>query len=198
MQPGWVPSSFFQPNDGSFLKPHCFLKIFLLLLRCSSAHYTTHLKNQDTMASVTASKSHEIASPLLRLPREIRDQIYLMVLCSPTGYVTLLPYDEAARTHFRVHHFLPWKTPEYNLSLESSINLALLQTCRQLYWECKDIFWKENRVWVSTVRSWQDVSDIVDRQRGMEKGGIAVGGGPFLMEALEAANVIVKNPTMYH
>lgn len=42
------------------------------------------------------------------------------------------------------------------------------------------------------------MSDIVNRQRGMEKAGIAVGGGPFLMEALEAANVIVKNPTMYH
>jgi hypothetical protein len=150
------------------------------------------------MASVRAPRSHKIASPLLRLPREIRDQICLMALCSPTGYVILLPYDEAARTHFRVQHFLPWKTPEYNLSLESSINLALLQTCRQLYWECKDIFWKVNRVWVSTVRSWQDVNDIMDRQREMEKAGITVGGGPFLMEALEAADVIVKNPTMYH
>jgi hypothetical protein len=51
-------------------------------------------------------------------PREIRDQIYVYILASPSGYVTLSPW-----------------------TLEVAKSLSILRTCKQIQRECKDIIW---------------------------------------------------------
>src|SRR4051794_17736511 len=57
------------------------------------------------------------------LPREIRDQIYTLVLASPSGIVSLLPW-----------------------TADVARSLRLLRTCKQVHRECKDIIWQHNRL----------------------------------------------------
>src|SRR3954470_9573935 len=59
------------------------------------------------------------------LPREIRDQIYTLVLASPSGVVSLLPW-----------------------TADVARSLRLLRTCKQIHRECKDIIWQHNRLTV--------------------------------------------------
>ncbi|KAE9365334.1 hypothetical protein N431DRAFT_430843 [Stipitochalara longipes BDJ] len=66
------------------------------------------------------------------LPREIRAQIYAYVL-APTGHITPKRSPTGA-TLCSVPPLFP----------NGEINLSLLQTCRQIYQESKDVLWKDN------------------------------------------------------
>ncbi|CAL3967773.1 unnamed protein product [Diplocarpon coronariae] len=83
--------------------------------------------------------------PLLFLeafPREIRDQIYVQVLASQTGEVTLSPW-----------------------TLDVARSLSLLRSCRQIHRECKDLIWHHNRLtlWPSSQ------SQLAQKFRGLLK-----------------------------
>ncbi|QSZ36890.1 hypothetical protein DSL72_006773 [Monilinia vaccinii-corymbosi] len=61
-----------------------------------------------------------MSPPFLRtLPREIRDIIYTYILAGPDGIITLLPW-----------------------SIDVVRSLSMLQTCKQIHRECKDIIWE--------------------------------------------------------
>jgi hypothetical protein len=57
------------------------------------------------------------------LPREIRDLIYIQVLASSSGIVTLTPW-----------------------TVEVAQSLSILRTCKQIHRECKDIIWRHNNL----------------------------------------------------
>lgn len=102
-------------------------------------------------------------STFLHLPREIRDHIYKHVLRSPTGYIQYVVAIHSVLKVFpllygsldlakllnganglicrrvsNLHRFAVVGLGEPNL------NLSLLQTCRQIYEEAKDLVWEQN------------------------------------------------------
>lgn len=82
---------------------------------------------------------------ILRFPREIRDKIYIYALSSPTGYV--LPtqrFDDLK--HFAL---LPFKPP--NCIYPGRIRLSLLQTCKQINHEAKDVLVFKHNTWVFSI-----------------------------------------------
>jgi hypothetical protein len=106
---------------------------------------------------------------LTDLPREIRDLIYGYTLGSSTGVVILLPNDKKTRKRFRIQEFKPWSKKEYTLSPQQQITFNLHLACKQTYSECKGLFWKLNRVWLSDVQAWIDVNEIHARREELEK-----------------------------
>jgi hypothetical protein len=76
---------------------------------------------------------------LLDLPREIREQIYIYTLSSPTGILYPdRPPNTANRFAFQI--FESPYCDSYNLTL----SLSLLQTCKQINAEAKDVIYKHN------------------------------------------------------
>lgn len=78
-----------------------------------------------------------MASKFLKdLPREIRTQIYAYVL-APTGRITIKRvYTKAA--------ILPYPSVSPFVPEDGALNLSLLQTCRQIHQESKDVLWNDN------------------------------------------------------
>ena len=74
-------------------------------------------------------------SPLLSLPLEVRTLIYNYIFQSPTSHITLEQF--RSRSHFRI--ICPAQ-PDWCLSL------ALLQTCRQLYFETRHLSYVLNSI----------------------------------------------------
>jgi hypothetical protein len=79
-------------------------------------------------------------------PREIRDQIYIHVLRSSTGYITLSTgKDIYGDTRFKIRPYDGTKTTSaYNGVKDSIVALSLLQTCKQIHEETKDVLWAQN------------------------------------------------------
>src|ERR1700731_4361894 len=75
---------------------------------------------------------------ILSLPREVRDQIFIYALSSPTGYI-YTSICTADRKHFAL---LPFELP--NCVNPGRIRLSLLQTCKQIYQEAKDVVYEQN------------------------------------------------------
>jgi hypothetical protein len=77
---------------------------------------------------------------ILSLPREVRDQIYIYALSSPTGYLCT-----SIRTKDLKHFALMPFEPPHCVHFER-IQLSLLQTCKQIYQEAKGIVYERN-IW---------------------------------------------------
>ena len=85
---------------------------------------------------------------IVKLPREIRDQIYFYVFASHTGFVTLPDSTDvqwkgcrSLKTPFSIISYDPYHERYF---LQPAINLSLHRTRKQVYEECKDIFWQVN------------------------------------------------------
>lgn len=93
-----------------------------------------------------------MASILLQgMPREIRDQIYLHVL-APTGVIYFVPVPP-----FRINgRFKAVPSAQSLLSSDptEAISLSILRTCKQIYEECKDLFWEHNTVRLNDVNNF--------------------------------------------
>jgi hypothetical protein len=76
---------------------------------------------------------------LLDLPREIREQIYIYTLFSPTG---ILCPDRPPNTA-NLFAFQIFESPYYD-SYNLTLSLSLLQTCKQINAEAKDVIYKHN------------------------------------------------------
>ncbi|KAE8445598.1 hypothetical protein EG329_013231 [Mollisiaceae sp. DMI_Dod_QoI] len=86
-------------------------------------------------------------SPLIDgLPREIRDQILLYVLASPTGYVSLIEADndDWPWRHLKEPLKIVPTSSDGAILYDMKISLSVLRICKQIYYECKDILWKHN------------------------------------------------------
>jgi len=89
-----------------------------------------------------------MTSALQLLPREVRDQIYLYVLKSPTGYIVLSDTCGSLVSwtwrrhgrHLKIHPY----DPLLHYILPSTISLSLLRTSKQTYGDCKDVLWHSN------------------------------------------------------
>ncbi|KAK0100828.1 hypothetical protein ONS95_007276 [Cadophora gregata] len=101
-----------------------------------------------------------VAHHLLTLPREIRDEIYSWILISPTGYVRPIntghsPTDPMpANPQFTYSHHTPFQRTS-----SESISFTILRTCRQIYVEAKDVFWKNNIIvvrWTQNKDAWRE------------------------------------------
>ena len=74
----------------------------------------------------------------LDLPREIRDQIYMSALISPTGYV--IPYGSG----LRVEVLIPFTPPD--IIIDRCTALPLLRTCNKICSEAKDVVYQHKNV----------------------------------------------------
>jgi hypothetical protein len=103
---------------------------------------------------------------ILSLPREVRDQIYIYALSSPTGYL-----HAAVRTQDLKHFaLLPFELP--NIIHPGRIRLSLLQTCKQVYQEAKDIVYEQNTLIVlnpyQLLRQYRELdTDLSHRVRNI-------------------------------
>lgn len=90
-------------------------------------------------------------SPLITLPREIRDHILFHVLVSPTGYISLIEADTGGDWPWR-HLKEPLRivpaSPEGFILYDVAITLSVLYVCKQIYYESKHILWKYNVLWL--------------------------------------------------
>jgi len=81
------------------------------------------------------------------VPREIRDEIYRLVLCSPTGIILFhrlpAPWNEPFGSRYRI--FTRDDTGQ------EEICLSFIRTCKQIYEEVGDMFWKHNAVDLSMI-----------------------------------------------
>ena len=96
---------------------------------------------------------------LLELPRELRHQIYVEVLSSPTGY--LIPSPLTSLYSLEKQRFLlqPFDTLSYSTSNHGRILLNIILTCKQIHQEARDIVFETNTWAISTTRrvlfGWQ-------------------------------------------
>ena len=85
------------------------------------------------------------------LPRELRDQIYIYALSSPTGYVfAMIP-----AVDLKPFKLLPFHPP--GAIYPGRIRLSLLQTCKQIHREAKGVIFEHN-TWAILIISqllWQ-------------------------------------------
>ncbi|PVH83795.1 hypothetical protein DL98DRAFT_585263 [Cadophora sp. DSE1049] len=97
---------------------------------------------------------------LLNLPREIRNEMYSWILVSLTGYVRpiipgLLPNNPVpSKPQFTYNHHKP-----FHRTSSESISFTILRTCRQVYEEAKDMFWKNNIIvvrWTQNKDAWRE------------------------------------------
>lgn len=101
-----------------------------------------------------------MASPLLLLPRELRDQIYNHAFSSPTGFVVLSDEKDSLvswtwrrhNRHLTIHPYDP-KTDRIS---NSTLNFSLLRVCKQIHAECNiGIFWERNALSLVQVEDLQ-------------------------------------------
>lgn len=91
-----------------------------------------------------------MSSLLHRLPRGIRDQIYREVL-APTGFAAISPIDpDNVATPLRAYVYTPHGP--YGYREVELISFSMRQTCRAIYGESKDMFFKYNKIIV--LNSW--------------------------------------------
>ena len=85
-------------------------------------------------------------SPLLALPREIRDLIYQFAL-SPTGFVSpVLKREKTSNGDYHQRYELTAHDPSLNQPRYEPIPLPLRQTCRQIYAEIQGILYENNTI----------------------------------------------------
>lgn len=94
-------------------------------------------------------------SPLLLLPREIRDDIHSYVFASPWGFV-VLPDASSGYPTRRPNSLLRIKSyePYYQRSCLENLSLTYLRVCKQIHAECKDLLWSYNALFLGDVRDW--------------------------------------------
>jgi hypothetical protein len=93
-----------------------------------------------------ASSNSAMPRPFLDVfPREIRDLIYTFVLQSPSGIVSLSPW-----------------------SVDVARSLSLLNTCKQIRRECKDIIWQHNGLWLKDNTQLSQRLNIFRRSKSVE------------------------------
>jgi hypothetical protein len=93
--------------------------------------------------------------PLLFLPREIRDEIFINVLRSHTGHIHISLRRNSTGTTFNLLEVLP-STED----VKGQITLPILSVNKQIHSECKDLFWKHNTFFFypdSLFREWKCV-----------------------------------------
>lgn len=95
---------------------------------------------------------------ILSLPRKVRDKIYIYALSSATGYLYL-----SIRTQDLKHFALVPFEPPNNLR-GARIRPSLLQTCKQIYHEAKDVIYTHN-TWALL-----DIGDLPTRFRELDVG----------------------------
>jgi len=80
---------------------------------------------------------------VLDLPREIRDQIYVLAFSSSTGYIChSLTYDSDPP----IRRLIGFRPPS-SACWSDNVSIPLLQTCRQIYGEAQGLVFKHN-IWV--------------------------------------------------
>jgi hypothetical protein len=88
---------------------------------------------------------------LAKLPREIRDQIYIYVL-APTGSVVLPDATNIEERGWRSTgarlEILPFVMERSGDLRESVIKLSLLRVCKQIHGESKDLLWRHNALYL--------------------------------------------------
>lgn len=75
---------------------------------------------------------------ILELPSEIRQQIYTYAFSSPTGYLYALPRDG----NYERFTLAPFEPPDCICG--GLIALPLLQTCKLINWEARDVVYEHN------------------------------------------------------
>lgn len=93
--------------------------------------------------------------PLLFLPREIRDEIFINVLRSHTGHIRISLRRDSPGTTFNLLEVLP-STED----VKGQITLPILSVNRQIHSECKDLLWKHNTFFFypdSLFREWKRI-----------------------------------------
>jgi hypothetical protein len=107
--------------------------------------------------------------PLLHLPRELRDEIYINVLASPTGFI-VLPDDQdnlswglgTPKTLLRIEPYNPQISKSVRVFPKyQKISLALLRVCKQTYTETRDLFWQHNALFICIQRPTSHVDSIL-------------------------------------
>jgi hypothetical protein len=101
----------------------------------------------------------DMPSTLLTLPGEIRNYIYSYII-APTGRVCLHRHDS---THL---FFTPYPTTSF--LQRPTLDLRLLQTCQQVYKECRALFWVENALHLSMNGPYDELLPI-HRRNLMER-----------------------------
>jgi hypothetical protein len=99
----------------------------------------------------------DMPSTLLTVPGEIRNHIYSYII-APTGRVCLHRHDS---THL---FFAPYPTTSF--LQHPTLDLRLLQTCQQVYKECRALFWIENALHFSMNGPYDE---LLHRQNLMER-----------------------------
>ena len=102
---------------------------------------------------------HDMPSTLLTLPQEIRNHIYSYII-APTSRVCLHRHDS---THL---FFAPYPTTSF--LQRPTLDLRLLQTCQQVYKECRALFWVENALHLSMNGPYDELLPI-HRRNLMER-----------------------------
>ncbi|KUJ14653.1 uncharacterized protein LY89DRAFT_686341 [Mollisia scopiformis] len=87
-----------------------------------------------------------VSTLLNSLPREIRDQILLYVLASPTGYISLIEADtdDWPWRHLKEPLNIVPTSSEGTIFYDATIKLSVLRVCKQIYHESKHVLWKHN------------------------------------------------------
>jgi hypothetical protein len=77
--------------------------------------------------------------PLLHLPREIRDDIFINVLSSYTGHIHISLGQNSTSATFSLLEVLP-STED----VKGQITLPILRVSKQIHSECNNLLWKHN------------------------------------------------------